>query len=114
MNRFAACRISDLADGEVRQITPAGHAPIALYRLGGIFYATDDTCTHGEASLSDGFVQDGQIICPFHLGRFCIRTGEALAPPCFTALAVYAVRVEGDLIFIDLPDAVASPKERTD
>lgn len=112
VNRIHACGISDLAEGEVRRITPTGYPAIALYRVDGHFYATDDTCTHGDASLSDGVIEEGEIVCPFHLGRFCIRTGEAVAAPCITALAIYAVSVEGDTIFIDLPEVVTSPTER--
>ena len=50
---------------------------ICLYRLDGQVYATQDECSHGSASLSEGFiVEDGLIECALHQGSFDIRTGK--------------------------------------
>lgn len=104
MTRVPACRTSEVAEGGVRKITLANRAPVAIYNLAGKFYATDDTCTHGQASLAEGLVEDGLIICPFHLGSFAIDTGEAVGPPCYTALKTYPVSIEGDRVFIDIAE----------
>jgi len=79
-----------------------GRAPIAVFRLGDEFFATDDTCTHGAASLCDGEIFDGQVECPFHSGRFDIRTGAPTAFPCTKPLAVYPVVVEDGRIYARL------------
>ncbi len=55
---------------------------IALFDLDGTLYATDDICTHAYAKLSDGWLDNGEIECPLHAGRFDIKTGSATAPPC--------------------------------
>ncbi|WP_244919610.1 non-heme iron oxygenase ferredoxin subunit [Pseudoxanthomonas spadix] len=80
----------------------AGRAPIAVFRLGDEFFATDDTCTHGAASLCDGEIFDGQVECPFHGGTFDIRTGAATTFPCTKPLAVYPVVVENGRIYARL------------
>ncbi len=72
------------------------HAPIALYRLSDGFFATDDCCTHGEASLAEGEIEDGEIVCPFHLGKFDIRSGAPTAAPCTRAIRTYPVIMEAD------------------
>ncbi len=73
---------------------------IAVYNLGGEFYATSDTCTHEYACLSDGFVIDGIIECPLHQGRFDIATGKAQGPPVSENLATYPVKVEDGRVYV--------------
>ena len=77
-----------------------GDVPIALYRLNGEVHAIDDVCTHEFALLSQGFVEGGAIECPLHQARFDIATGRCLAPPATTDLRRYAVRIEGDDIYV--------------
>lgn len=73
---------------------------IAIYRWKGQFYATEDTCTHGGASLSDGVVVGDVIECPLHQGRFCIRTGEPRGGPVSIALLTFPTKVEGGQVFV--------------
>ena len=73
---------------------------IAVYNLGGKFYATSDICTHEYACLSDGFVIDGVIECPLHQGCFDITTGKAKGAPVTVDLKTYQTKVEDDNIFI--------------
>ena len=71
---------SELKENEVLQVEIIGRPPIAVYNLGGQFFATDDNCTHGNASLSEGEIEEGEIYCPFHDGALDIRTGKRRAP----------------------------------
>jgi len=73
---------------------------LAVYRVGEQVYATDDLCSHGDASLSDGFVEGYDVVCPFHMGRFDIRTGEATGEPCHLAIKAYTLRIEGDDVYL--------------
>ncbi len=100
MPEIAACAADELGPNEIRQVFIDGRAPIAVYNLDGDFFATDDTCTHGEASLAEGDIEDGEIICPFHMGAFDIRTGEATAPPCVSPIRSYPVRVEDGTVYV--------------
>ncbi|TYB41064.1 bifunctional 3-phenylpropionate/cinnamic acid dioxygenase ferredoxin subunit [Actinomadura chibensis] len=97
-----ACAASELPPGEIRRVPT--NPPIAVYNLDGEFYATADLCTHGLSSLSeDGYLEDGEIECGWHLARFCVRTGAVKAPPASVPLATYAVRVvDGDL-YVSVP-----------
>src|SRR5438445_543176 len=52
------CAAGDVAENSVLRVVVAGHPPLAIYNLSGAFYATEDRCSHGEASLSSGFVID--------------------------------------------------------
>ena len=86
--------------------TEIGGVPVCLYKLDGEIYATDNKCTHGDADLSDGLIQDGcEIECPLHEGRFDIRSGKAVSPPCSDDLRSYPARVEQGVIYIKLVHA---------
>ncbi len=96
-HRIAA--VSQLRDDEPY---PAmlGERPIALYRLDGEVYAIDDVCTHEFARLSQGFIEDRAIECPLHQAKFDIATGKCLAAPATVDLNRYAVRIDGDEIYV--------------
>ncbi len=96
MARITTIPAATLGANQVRQFLIPGHPPIALYNVDGSFFATDDLCTHGEASLSEGDIDGDEIICPFHLGAFDIRSGEASKAPCNIAVRTYAVHVDGN------------------
>jgi naphthalene 1,2-dioxygenase system ferredoxin subunit len=82
-------------------LVDVGPEPVCLYKIGGKVYATHDTCTHGQASMADGFIVDGtQIECPLHQGTFDIITGKAVNAPCKVDLKVFPVKVEGGAVFV--------------
>ena len=103
----AVIRESELAPGEVMPVRLEGWPPIALYNLNGEFFATYDTCTHGAAMLSEGDIEDGDIICPFHDGSFNIRTGEASGAPCTIAINTYEVEIVDGMVCIASPGDAA-------
>lgn len=81
-------------------VTLAGE-PVCLYNLDGEIHATHDVCTHGSASLSEGFIiGDGLIECPLHQGTFDIRTGKAVDIPCKEDIRTYPVKVAGGTVFL--------------
>jgi anthranilate 1,2-dioxygenase ferredoxin subunit len=61
----------------------------AVFQLGEDYFVTADLCTHGPGCLSDGFVEGFEIECPFHQGRFDLRTGAPTAPPCEVAIPTW-------------------------
>ena len=99
--RIELCKVEDVAAGEVRRIEAAG-LTLAVYHLDGDFCVTDDACTHGPGSLSEGFVEGDTIECNFHQGVFNIRTGECVKPPCMVPVRTYRTIVEDGRVYIDL------------
>ncbi len=97
-----AAKTSDVAEGTAIKVT-VGDCDIALFNLGGTFYATDESCTHACASLVDGYIDGDEVECPLHGARFSIATGDVLAEPATERLATYPVRVEDDMILIGIP-----------
>ena len=95
-----AC-IDDLRPGRMKRIDLPGRR-ILLANVDGRFYATDDTCTHEEASLSSGSLRGEFVKCPLHGSRFSVCTGEALEEPAQERLQTYPVRIEQRDILIGL------------
>jgi nitrite reductase/ring-hydroxylating ferredoxin subunit len=75
---------------------------IALYRVAGKVYATDNICTHAYALLSDGYVEDGCIECPLHQGRFEISTGKGQGAPIAKDLQTFPVKEEEGWALVDI------------
>ena len=102
--RHFAIKTGDLKPGEVRQVA-IGALTLAVYNIDGTYYATDDTCTHAFASLSEGTIDGDVIECPLHQGCFEIATGKAVGPPAVEDLRTYPVAVVGDDVLVELPGA---------
>lgn len=94
------CQKSQIADQSAIKIKRDN--PLAIFRVGDEFFATDDTCTHAKFSLADGYVEGDEIVCALHEARFCLRTGRVLSPPATVALRTYPVKIEGDDILVEL------------
>ncbi|MFZ2651353.1 MAG: non-heme iron oxygenase ferredoxin subunit [Burkholderiaceae bacterium] len=91
--RIALCPSAAVGVGQVIRIEKAG-LTLAVFNLDGDFHVTDDACTHGPGSLSEGCIIGDVIECDFHNGAFNIRTGEVVAPPCMIALKTYPTLVD--------------------
>lgn len=99
--RVELCKVEEVPAGEVRRVAAAG-LTVAVFNLDGEFYVTDDACTHGPGQLSEGFVEGDVIECNFHQGKFNIRTGECVAPPCMVPVRTYPAMVENGRVYIEL------------
>ena len=98
-------RIFDQGKVYLPRVDIDGLPPLAVYNVEGKFYVSDDTCSHGDASLSEGMVsEDGRIECPWHTGSFCLRTGEALTSPADQPIRVYPVTLKDGAVFITPED----------
>ena len=101
---MSAVRVYALSDLE--QDTPlrveADGVPIAVVLdSAGEVHAIGDVCTHGEVSLSEGFVDEDTLECWAHGSAFSLRTGRPLNLPAYEPVPVYEVTIDGDDILID-------------
>jgi naphthalene 1,2-dioxygenase system ferredoxin subunit len=93
--------LADFAASDAIEVA-AGERRIALFLVAGEVFATAARCTHGDATLCDGFLEGHEIECPLHQGRFDVRTGTPTGPPADTALATYPARLAGDQVELGL------------
>jgi len=84
--------LDDFAASDAVKVEVTGRE-IAIYLVDGSVYATANRCTHGDASLCEGFLEGYEIECPHHQGRFDVRTGAALCAPAEVALATWPARI---------------------
>ena len=89
-----------LVSGKPVRIEKNGES-ICVARIGDEVFAIDDTCSHSDASLSEGDITDFKIECWLHGAEFDLRTGEALTPPAVMPVKKYSVRVDGDSVTIE-------------
>lgn len=92
--------LSDLPRGESMTVDLPGAARIALFHTGDGVFALDDQCTHQDASLADGWVEDGCVECPLHESCFDLRTGAVSGPPAKRAVRTHLVEVVGEQIWV--------------
>jgi nitrite reductase/ring-hydroxylating ferredoxin subunit len=98
-----AFNTDEIADGTARQVPSAPH--IAVYRVDGEFYATQDSCTHEQWSLGEDSELEGyEVVCPLHLARFDIRDGSALCIPAVIGLRTYPVTVVDGRVLIEVDE----------
>ncbi len=92
------CRVGDLPPGEAVRIDTVD-PPIAIFHTeDGELYAVDDTCTHQDASLADGWLEGCTVECPLHASCFDLRTGRPSGPPATRPVRTYPVVVEDGVI----------------
>ncbi len=94
-------KAGDVSPGKGMMVEVNGKK-IALFNVEGSFYAIDDTCTHRGGPLSQGFLEEKQVRCPWHGALFDVTSGEVVGPPAPTGVNRYNVRVEGADIEVEV------------
>ena len=89
--------IKEFPTGESR-VVDVDDVMIAVFNLGGEYYAIEDVCTHDGGELASGAVEGEEIICPRHGARFNIKTGDVMAPPAYEAVATFPVRLHEGMV----------------
>lgn len=99
------CPLAELPPGQARRVEV--DPPIAVFHTDdGELYAIDDTCTHQDASLADGWLEGCEIECPLHASKFDLRTGAVDAPPAKRGVRTHQVSVVDGVIEVTLSAAV--------
>ncbi|MEW1720209.1 bifunctional 3-phenylpropionate/cinnamic acid dioxygenase ferredoxin subunit [Streptomyces sp. NPDC093109] len=93
------CRLEDLPEGEAMRIDTT-QPPIAVFHAEGALYAIDDTCTHQDASLAEGWLEGCLVECPLHAASFDLRTGQPTCLPARRPVRVHRVTVDDGVIHV--------------
>ena len=92
-------KVCDLPPGQMKWVA-VDRERLVLANVEGAFYALRDVCGHRNAPLSRGKLQGYLIECPLHFAQFDVRTGELVDGPVSTAIPIYEVRVEADIVYV--------------
>ena len=98
------CPLVDLKPGKAIRVKIGDHAIAIVRTPSGEVKALDDKCSHGEISLSEGFVDNETIECWAHGAKFDLNTGKPLSLPAYEPVATYEVLIENDEIYIEYED----------
>lgn len=90
-------KTADIPAGQAKTVDVNG-TPVAVFNVGGTYYAIEDTCSHTGGPLSEGAVEGTTVSCPWHGAQFDLATGQALTPPASVGVKPFKVRVQGDQV----------------
>ncbi len=96
-----AAALSQVKERGVLDVEIAGEE-IALYWVDDAVYATQNICTHAFGRLSEGYFEGDCIECPVHQAVFNVKTGEVVSPPAEQPVKIYACRIEGGDVMVDV------------
>jgi apoptosis-inducing factor 3 len=105
MKEVVLARIDELQDGEMKAFS-FGENKILLSKIAGQFYAVGGLCPHYGASLDEGILHDGTVVCPWHHASYDAKTGDLREPPSLDALPTYEVTIKGKDVVVKIPEVI--------
>ena len=93
-------RIDDLRPGACVSFELPDGNELAVYNVDGEYYATENSCPHRGAPLSQGALCGHVIECWLHGWQFDVRSGECLTVP--DRIRTYRVTIEDQMIKVHL------------
>ena len=101
MTAVRVCSVSDVRVDQALRVVVEGTAVAVVKDSAGVIHALGDTCTHGDISLAEGFVEDDTLECWAHGSRFELTTGRPLSLPAYEPVPVFDVTVVEDDVYVD-------------
>lgn len=98
-------KVSAIPVGQFKAVEVGGKRLLVCHTESG-FSAVDDTCTHDDGSLGDGWLDGTAIECPRHGARFDVTTGKVLCLPAAVPINAYPVKVEGSDVKVNVNEPV--------
>ncbi len=95
--------VDDIREGRLIPMEVDGEL-VCLTKVDGTIYAFTDNCTHISGPLNEGEINGPVLTCPWHLAQFDVRSGKVLRGPARQDLMTYLIKVEGNDVYISLPD----------
>jgi len=96
------CREEELSDGQFKIIEDEDGEELLVARAEGELSAVVNECSHDRRGFDGGCIEAGQLICPRHGARFCLRTGKALTAPAYVDIETFPVKVEEGIILVEV------------
>lgn len=101
----SVAKVDEITVGQFKSVVVDGKRLLMCHTESG-FHAVDDTCTHDDGPLGDGWLEGNAIECPRHGARFDVTTGKVLCLPAAVPINAYRVKVEGDDVKVNLNETV--------
>ncbi|MCX7076456.1 MAG: non-heme iron oxygenase ferredoxin subunit [Methylococcales bacterium] len=91
--------VDDIENGQHR-VVDIDDTEVVIFKVDNDFFAIENVCSHDGGEIASGDLENGEIICPRHGARFCIKTGDVKSPPAYEGVESYAVRIENNIVQI--------------
>jgi 3-phenylpropionate/trans-cinnamate dioxygenase ferredoxin subunit len=95
------CSLDELKPGKALRVKINDHAIAIVRTPNGEVKALDDKCSHGEISLSEGFIDNETIECWAHGAKFDLNTGKPLSLPAYEPVATYEILIDNNDIYVE-------------
>jgi 3-phenylpropionate/trans-cinnamate dioxygenase ferredoxin subunit len=95
------CSLDELKPGKALRVKINDHAIAIVRTPNGEVRALDDKCSHGEISLSEGFIDNETIECWAHGAKFDLNTGKPLSLPAYEPVATYEILIDNNDIYVE-------------
>ncbi len=99
---FVRVAAADEIPTDTGRVVQAGGKVLAVFNVGGNFYAIDNVCTHAGGPLGRGTLAGTVVTCPIHESRFDITSGAVIGPPARLPVRSYLILVEAGEVLIDV------------
>jgi chlorite dismutase/nitrite reductase/ring-hydroxylating ferredoxin subunit len=95
------CPAAELAPGQTRTVFLEGKM-VGLFNVGGTLLAVNNRCTHARGPLTEGVVDEAActVVCPWHYGKFDLRTGAAMDGVVRVPVETYQVEVRDGVVYV--------------
>lgn len=97
-NWIKVATVSEFSPNTTRYITTADNISILITNIDDQFYAIENLCTHDGGTLSEGHLENDEIVCPRHGAHFCVRNGAAMSPPAYEDVATFNTRIVDGMV----------------
>jgi len=94
-------RLDELAVNEAKYALVNDFPVCVVLAESGEVYVIGDRCSHGDVSLSDGFIEGDTVECWAHGARFDLRSGKALSLPAYEPVPVFEVTIVDGVVTVD-------------
>ncbi len=101
MAQVKVAEISQVPPGTGKAVQ-AGAKQVAIFNVGGTFYAIDGLCTHRHGPLAEGILEGTIVTCPWHGNKFDVTSGQVVIGPASRPVSAYPVRVEGTDVLLEI------------
>jgi chlorite dismutase/nitrite reductase/ring-hydroxylating ferredoxin subunit len=101
------CPLDELGPGETKTIYLEGKM-VGIFNINGELYALNNRCSHARGPLSEGEVntEECSVVCPWHYGKFDIKTGQPIDGVVNKPVETYLVEVRDGVIWVGTKNAV--------
>ena len=92
-------KVNEVEDSTGKVVEVNGQQ-VALFKVGGTFYAIDNICHHRGGPLAEGYLEEGVVTCPWHAWTYDVKTGACQSVPDVKQKC-FKVKVEGEDILVE-------------